>query len=423
MAGKIDDRTACKKFGELKDEVPRFRASLRLAPQAPLFMRQISLANHELGDRAVRALVEPRPDSQKYYFWVCHRDGYDEGSNCATESELPGRLSSVKHHAILQTRRVSEHLCHLKHRVDQRNQGLELHLMTLDQRLRLMEGRLAVANAALAGFLPPAISKGGHAVKAMTSAVVQAREEEEDLDSFLAGGRRMAVQAAKVMEDKKTQKKKLVIEQASSENLQRSADAARKAEAERQAQAQKEAEARLKEEERRKREPSRRDLHRALRAQILFHVRPAMAQIPPYTDDFFKGEPGLLAEIIGFYQRLRWAQFLFFPPSWVSVLCCTPCFLNQNIEWDTRSRHLALTVDGIKFVHAKRPTLCGLSCTDKGKESKTATWTRTGTKRNRPPTLRRSVGSQLDWSRNQARSGIGSKVRPLLRSMSVWVRT
>ncbi|CAK9116823.1 unnamed protein product [Durusdinium trenchii] len=103
-----------------------------------------------------------------------------------------------------------------------------------------------------------------------------------------------------------------------------------------------------------------------------------MAQIPPYTDDFFKGEPGLLAvfdyeyeEIIGFYQRLRWAQFLFFPPSWVSVLCCTPCFLNQNIEWDTRSRHLALTVDGIKFVHAKRPTLCGLSCTDKGKESKT----------------------------------------------------
>lgn len=25
-------------------------------------------------------------------------------------------------------------------------------------------------------------------------------------------------------------------------------------------------------------------------------------------------------EIIGFYQRLRWAQFLFFPPSWVSVL-------------------------------------------------------------------------------------------------------
>eukprot|EP00434_Breviolum_minutum_P018958 symbB.v1.2.016718.t1/scaffold1271.1/size203481/8 len=64
-----------------------------------------------------------------------------------------------------------------------------------------------------------AISKGGNAVKAMTSAVVQAREEEEDLDSFLAGGRKMAVQAAKVMEDKR---KKLVIEQASQENLQKS---------------------------------------------------------------------------------------------------------------------------------------------------------------------------------------------------------
>ncbi|CAK9116685.1 unnamed protein product [Durusdinium trenchii] len=113
------------------------------------------LAGSLLADAVLLQLPWHKKDSQKYYFWVCHRDGYDEGSNCATESELPGRLSSVKHHAILQTRRVSEHLCHLKHRVDQRNQGLELHLMTLDQRLRLMEGRLAVANAALAGFLPP----------------------------------------------------------------------------------------------------------------------------------------------------------------------------------------------------------------------------------------------------------------------------
>jgi len=100
-----------------------------------------------------------------------------------------------------------------------------------------------------------AISKGGNAVKAMTSAVVQAREEEEDLDSFLAGGRKMAVQAAKVMEDKR---KKLVIEQASQENLQKSADAARRAEAERQAQERKEAEARQRQEdERRKREEER----------------------------------------------------------------------------------------------------------------------------------------------------------------------
>eukprot|EP00434_Breviolum_minutum_P018960 symbB.v1.2.016719.t2/scaffold1271.1/size203481/9 len=103
-----------------------------------------------------------------------------------------------------------------------------------------------------------------------------------------------------------------------------------------------------------------------------------MARIPAYTDDFFEGEPGLLGvfdyeyeDIIGFYKRLRWTQFILCPPAWVSCLFCTPCFLNQNIEWDTRSRHVALTVDGIKFVHARRQTLCGLSCTDRGKESKT----------------------------------------------------
>ncbi|CAJ1439238.1 unnamed protein product [Effrenium voratum] len=100
--------------------------------------------------------------------------------------------------------------------------------------------------------------------------------------------------------------------------------------------------------------------------------------IPAYTDDFFEGEPGLLAvfdydyeEIIGFQQRLRWAQFILVPPAWISTLCCYPCFLNQNVEWDTRSRHLALTVDGIKFVQTKRQTMCGLSCTDRGKEAKT----------------------------------------------------
>ncbi|CAK9095199.1 Hypothetical protein SCF082_LOCUS44723 [Durusdinium trenchii] len=103
-----------------------------------------------------------------------------------------------------------------------------------------------------------------------------------------------------------------------------------------------------------------------------------MATIPEFKDKFFEGEPGLLAvfdyeydEIIDFYQRLRWMQLIFCPPAWLSVVCCGPCFLNQNIEWDNRSRHLALTVDGIKFVHAKRQFLCGLSCSDKGKESKT----------------------------------------------------
>merc|ERR1719468_948766 len=48
-----------------------------------------------------------------------------------------------------------------------------------------------------------------------------------------------------------------------------------------------------------------------------------------------------------------------------------PCFLNQNIEWETRSQHVAITQDGIRYVSEKHPTLCGFSQTDKGKESKT----------------------------------------------------
>jgi len=91
-----------------------------------------------------------------------------------------------------------------------------------------------------------AISRGGSAVKAMASAVSSQHAEEEDLDSFLSGGRKMAVQAAKVMNERK---KKVVIEDASKENLEKSAEGARKAEAERAEQERKEAEVRKKAEE------------------------------------------------------------------------------------------------------------------------------------------------------------------------------
>eukprot|EP00931_Biecheleriopsis_adriatica_P088736 TRINITY_DN62987_c0_g1_i1.p1 TRINITY_DN62987_c0_g1~~TRINITY_DN62987_c0_g1_i1.p1 ORF type:complete len:221 (+),score=50.30 TRINITY_DN62987_c0_g1_i1:136-798(+) len=103
-----------------------------------------------------------------------------------------------------------------------------------------------------------------------------------------------------------------------------------------------------------------------------------MVSIPEAKDVFFADEPGLVAVfdydydlIVEFKQKLAWAYLVCFPPSWISAVCCSPCFLNQNIEWDTRARHVALTVDGIKFVHNRRKSMCGLSCTDRGKESKT----------------------------------------------------
>lgn len=96
------------------------------------------------------------------------------------------------------------------------------------------------------------------------------------------------------------------------------------------------------------------------------------------TDTFFEGEEGVLAvfdfdyeEMIRFNTQLSWARFLFAPPAWISVTCCHPCFINQNVEWTARAQHVALTVDGIRYVREQHPTCCGLYCTDSGKTAQT----------------------------------------------------
>lgn len=55
----------------------------------------------------------------------------------------------------------------------------------------------------------------------------------------------------------------------------------------------------------------------------------------------------------------------------VSAPCCAPCFAKSNIMWTTRAMHVAVHQDGIKFVNDHHKTWCGLTCTDKGKNSKT----------------------------------------------------
>eukprot|EP00490_Sorites_sp_Unknown_P009979 CAMPEP_0114642144 /NCGR_PEP_ID=MMETSP0191-20121206/2664_1 /TAXON_ID=126664 /ORGANISM="Sorites sp." /LENGTH=236 /DNA_ID=CAMNT_0001854293 /DNA_START=36 /DNA_END=747 /DNA_ORIENTATION=+ len=99
---------------------------------------------------------------------------------------------------------------------------------------------------------------------------------------------------------------------------------------------------------------------------------------PAARDTYFQNEPNLIApfdfdyeKIIGFNTQLRWVQFAFVPPFWVTSLCCYPCFLQQNVEWDIRSQHVALTIDGIRYVKEKRKSCCGLSFCDQGRESKT----------------------------------------------------
>ena len=50
LGRKVTDIEAARKFSDLKDQMPRFRAHLELPPPAPLYLAQLSLANHELGD-------------------------------------------------------------------------------------------------------------------------------------------------------------------------------------------------------------------------------------------------------------------------------------------------------------------------------------------------------------------------------------
>jgi len=95
-------------------------------------------------------------------------------------------------------------------------------------------------------------------------------------------------------------------------------------------------------------------------------------------DTYFEGEPGVIAafdfnydDIVDFETKLKCAQISVPCVFVLSSLCCTPCFLKQNVEWKARAQHVAVTVDGIRYCVARHPSACGLSCTDVGKESKT----------------------------------------------------
>mmetsp|Transcript_24195 Transcript_24195/g.69370 ORF Transcript_24195/g.69370 Transcript_24195/m.69370 type:complete len:259 (+) Transcript_24195:84-860(+) len=104
----------------------------------------------------------------------------------------------------------------------------------------------------------------------------------------------------------------------------------------------------------------------------------ALQQPAPAADRFFASDTGIISvfdfdydSMIDFKKKMAWSLLLLVPPAWVSCLCCSPCFLNQNVEWQARAQHVALTIDGIRFVRDKRRSCCGLPCSDKGRESKT----------------------------------------------------
>jgi hypothetical protein len=101
-----------------------------------------------------------------------------------------------------------------------------------------------------------------------------------------------------------------------------------------------------------------------------------------WTDNFFEDEDAVIAvfdfdydAMESFYTSVGWAtlasSIIYAPVFVVSLLGLAPCYLRKNIRWTTRSQHVAITHDGIRFVRERRPCCWGLPCTDQGKSSKT----------------------------------------------------
>ena len=119
-------------------------------------------------------------------------------------------------------------------------------------------------------------------------------------------------------------------------------------------------------------------------------ANPEYANLPElksitWTDSFFDEDDDIIAvfdfdydAMESFYTNMGWAAvastFLYSPLFFAQLVALVPCFLRQNVRWNSRSQHVAITRDGIRFVRDRRPCCWGLSCTDQGKSSKTGRW-------------------------------------------------
>lgn len=124
----------------------------------PLIASFTLLAGSLLADSVLLQLPWNKEDSRKYHFWICHRDDDDEKFAAAPEdSDLPGRLSSVRQNSVNLNARVTENLRAFQNKVQDRHHSLEQGLTSLDQRLRAMETRLEYAHTALSRAIPPVL--------------------------------------------------------------------------------------------------------------------------------------------------------------------------------------------------------------------------------------------------------------------------
>lgn len=108
-----------------------------------------------------------------------------------------------------------------------------------------------------------------------------------------------------------------------------------------------------------------------------FRALPEAKEIS-WGDRFFDEEEDVIAVfdidyalVKDFNTKLNYLPYLFPPAYPLLILGCHPCFLWKRVAWQAHAQHVCITRDGIRFVMDKRPSLCGLSCSDLGKVSKT----------------------------------------------------
>jgi hypothetical protein len=120
-------------------------------------------------------------------------------------------------------------------------------------------------------------------------------------------------------------------------------------------------------------------------------VNPRYAHIPEarslsWADDFFDNNGDDDEDIVAvfdfdydnmesYYSSLGWTCMgatLLVPNIFtLAIFGLVPCCLNNNVRWNVRAQHVAITRDGVRFVHDKHSTCWGFPFSDAGKNSKT----------------------------------------------------
>ena len=96
------------------------------------------------------------------------------------------------------------------------------------------------------------------------------------------------------------------------------------------------------------------------------------AQGLTWKDTFFEEneEAGVIAVFDYDYQAVEdftnsvAVAAMLFPPILIcsTIFCCAPCLYKSQTKWETYSKHVCVTQDGIKYVQDKRKSTCGFAC-------------------------------------------------------------